>query len=106
MTYATFVLNLLAFWTVLQCAAILISDRWDVDKLYEVLHDPTKERIDIECDACVLVVDAIQSLARENKTEEEILKTATFLCEKLKIQDKLVCTGIVPEFRVRGLKSY
>jgi len=79
---------------------MLTSDRWDVDKLYKELHDPSKERIDVECDACTLVVDAVQSLVRENKSEEEIVKMLTFLCEKLKIQDKLVCSGIVPEFRV------
>jgi len=100
MTYVTLVLNLLVLWTVLQCTAILISDRWDVDKLYKELHDVSKERIDVECDACALVVDAIQELVRSNTTEEEVVKTATYLCEKLQIQDKLVCSGIVPEFRV------
>ena len=100
MAYTKLVLNLLALWTVLQCTAILISDKCDVDRLYKELQDPSKDRIDVECDACVLIVCTIQALARENRTEEEIVTTATYLCEKLTERGKLVCSGIVPEFRV------
>ncbi|XP_065887574.1 sphingomyelin phosphodiesterase-like [Dysidea avara] len=99
MAYTKLVLNLLALWTVLQCTAILISDKCDVDRLYKELQDPSKDRIDVECDACVLIVCTIQALARENRTEEEIVTTATYLCEKLTERGKLVCSGIVPEFR-------
>jgi len=84
----------------LQTSAIMIADKWDIDELNKQLHDPTKERIDLDCDVCVLLVDAIQFLARENFTEDTIVSVLTKLCIELKIQDKLVCRGIVPEFKV------
>ena len=100
MNHATLVVNLLALWLILQTSAMMIADKWDVEELREQLHDPTKERIDIECDACTVMVDAIQHLARENASEDAIIYVLEKLCILLKLQDSLVCHGIVPEFKV------
>ena len=79
---------------------MMIADKWDVEELRKQLHDPTKERIDLDCDACVVIVDVIQFLVRQNADEEEIAKAVTELCITLKIEDNLVCTQIVQEFKV------
>ena len=100
MSHATFVVNLLAVWLILQTSAVMIADKWDTVGLSKRLHDPTKERIDLECDACEVVVDAIQSLVRSNASEDTIVSVAIKLCIDLKIKDSLVCNGIVPEFKV------
>jgi len=84
----------------------MVSDKWDVEKLSKQLHDPAKERIDLDCDACVVLVDAIQFLARENKSEDEIVDVATELCIKLGIEDKLVCTQAVREFKVNPASRF
>jgi len=65
MNHATFVMNLLAVWLMLQTSAIMIANKWDIDELNKQLHDPAKERIDLDCHACLILVDAIQFLARE-----------------------------------------
>lgn len=100
MNHATFVVNFLAVWLILQTSATMILDKWDIEELREQLHDPAKERIDLACDACVLFVDALQSLVRLNYSEDMIASVLTKLCTSLKVEDRLVCTGIVPEFKV------
>lgn len=93
---------LLACCAVLQSSASLLSDHLDVDELYKQLHDPAKGKIDIDCETCFLVVDVIQFLVQENRSEDEIADAITELCISLQIEDQLVCSGIVPEFKVRN----
>ncbi|XP_065888775.1 sphingomyelin phosphodiesterase-like isoform X2 [Dysidea avara] len=81
------VFSLLACCAVLQSSESLNSD------------DPAKDRIDVECDSCILVVETIQFLFRENRSEDEIVDAAIELCTRLHIEDKYVCSGIVPEFK-------
>ena len=100
MNHATLVVNLLAVWLILQTSAMMIADKWDVEELTKRLHDPAKERIDLACDACDVMVDAIQSLARSGVSEDVIVAVLKKLCVILKIEDSLVCNGIIPEFKV------
>ena len=100
MNHATLVVNLLAVWLILQTSAMMIADKWDVEAIRNRLHDATKERIDIACDACEVMVDAIQHLARSDISEDAVVTILTKLCVLLKIEDSVVCTGIVPEFKV------
>jgi len=80
----------------------------DIDELIKrldlELHDAAKEikkeLIGHDCEACLLIVEAIQHLARKNFTEDTIVDVVTKLCIKYKIKDKLVCSGIIPEFKV------
>ena len=69
-------------------------------KLSEQLHDPSKEHIDFDCDACVATVKLIQLLVKQNASVEEIVHGVTEFCIDLKIEDNLVCTQIVREFKV------
>ena len=100
MNHATVVANLLAVWLIFQTSAMMIADKWDVEELSKQLHDPAKERIDLACDTCEVLVDAIQSLVRWNMSEDAIVSAITELCIVLKVKDSLVCSGIVPEFKV------
>ena len=100
MDHPRFVVNLLAIWLVLQTSAMMMADKWDAEELNKRLHDPSKERIDLDCDACVILVDLIQFLARRNTSEDEIVTTLTKFCIEKKIEDNLVCTQIVREFKV------
>lgn len=97
-------IKLLAIWLVFQTSALaspmMIPDKWDVEELSKQLHDPSKELIDIDCDACVIIVRTIQLLARQNASEDDIAKAATELCILLKIEDKSICTQAVQEFKV------
>ena len=85
----------------IQTSALMIADNWNMEKLSKQLHDPSKERIDLDCDACVVMVDLIQSLARQNASEAEMVHGVTKFCIDLKIEDNLVCTQVVREFKVR-----
>lgn len=102
MDHATLAVNLLAVWLILQTSAVMIADKWDIEELSKKLHDPTKERIDLACDACEVMVDAVQHLVRSNLSEDAIAAVLTKLCILFKVEDSLVCTGIVPEFKVSG----
>ena len=98
-------INLLAIWLVLQTSAMMIGDgKRDVEELNKQLHDPSKELIDLDCDACVIIVDTIQLLARQNASEDEIATTVTKLCMLFKIEDNLLCTQGVQEFKVSTCK--
>ena len=90
----------LATWLVLQTSAMTIADKWDVETLSKQLHDPSKELIDLECDACVVIVDTVQFLARRNASEDEIVTTITELCILLKLEHNLICIQGVQEFKV------
>ena len=100
MNHVRFVVNLLATWLVLQTSAMMIADKWDVEELKRELHAPSKERIDLECDACVVLVDIIQLLARSNSSEDEIVIALTKFCIQAKIEDTSVCTQVTREFKV------
>lgn len=78
----------------------MMADKWDVEELNKRLHDPSKERIDLDCDACVILVDLIQFLTRLNSSEDEIATAITKFCIQHKLEDNLVCTQVVREFRV------
>ena len=96
--------KLLAIWLVFQTSALawVIPDKWDVEELSKQLHDLSKERIDLDCDACKVLVDTIQFLARQDATEDVIATVATEFCIKFlsKHFDKSVCTQAVQEFKV------
>lgn len=93
--------KLLIIWLVIHTSAMMLADKWDVEKLRKQLHDPSKERIDLACDACVIMVDAIQYLARLNSSEDDVATVITKLCKFLKIEkDPLICSQGVQEFKV------
>ena len=71
-----------------------------MEKLNKQLHDSSKERIDLECDACLIIVDAIQFLARLNSSEDEVATVATWLCINLNIEVSFICVQGVEEFKV------
>lgn len=52
------------------------------------------------CDACKVVVNLLQELFAQNASEDEVAKIVISVCIDLKIEDKNVCTLIVPTFRV------
>ena len=54
----------------------------------------------LECDACRIIVDAIDTLFSENKTTEDIVAVITDICIELQIEDRNVCTLVVKEFQV------
>ena len=103
-------LTLLALiWLALLASAREITDKWDkwdVEKLNTLLHDPSKERIDLDCDACKIMVDAIQFLARLNASEDEVAAVATWLCINLNIEFSYICQQGVQEFKVSRYKFY
>lgn len=102
----TILLSLLVCCAALQSYASLLSDNLLVDELYKQLHNLAKGEIDVECDSCFLIVKTIQFLSRENKSEDEIVDAAIELCTRLKIEDKYVCSAIVPEFKVSYLTNF
>ena len=55
---------------------------------------------DLECDACKVVVTALQQLLLTNSSENEIVDVITKLCIALQIEDQNVCTLGVLEFKV------
>lgn len=103
-------LTLLALiWLAFLASARVITDKWDkwdVEKLNKLLHDPSKERIDLDCDACKIIVDAIQFLARLNASEDEVAAVATWLCINLNIEVSYICQQGVHEFKVSHYKIY
>ena len=52
------------------------------------------------CSVCMTFANVLQDLFVRNATEEEIVKKITSLCIKFKIEDELVCTAVVIEFKV------
>ena len=66
------VVSLLATWLTVQASAMTLADKcgdweedWDVGKLRKRFHDPSREPIDLACDACKVLVDGILCLARQ-----------------------------------------
>ena len=60
---------------------------------------------DLECDACKIVVTALQQLLLSNSSENEIVDVITKLCIALQIEDQNVCTLGVLEFKVLKLMN-
>ena len=89
--------SFLAIWLVFQTSAVMIVDKWEVN---EGLHHSSKERIDLDCDACLILVDMAQFLVRQNASEDEITNAITKYCIQNKLEDTLVCTQVVREFKV------
>ena len=54
----------------------------------------------LTCEACKLIVDTLDVLFMENKTQDDIVDVITTICIDLKIQDRNVCTLVVKEFQV------
>ena len=62
--------------------------------------DPAVAVTDWECSTCKILFTELQNLFLKNATDEKIIAHITEFCIKLKIEDKLVCTAIVIEFKV------
>ena len=62
--------------------------------------DPAVAVTDWECSTCKILFTELQNLFLKYATDEKIIAHITELCIKLKIEDKLVCTAIVIEFKV------
>lgn len=56
---------------------------------------------DLECESCKVIVGILQQLLLQNATESEIVDIITKICIDLKIEDRNVCTLVVPEFKVK-----
>lgn len=54
----------------------------------------------VTCEACKLIVDTLDVLFMENKTQDDIVDVITTICIDLKIEDRNVCTLVVKEFQV------
>ena len=62
--------------------------------------DPTVAVTDWECSTCKIVATVLQDLFLKNATEDEVVAIITAYCIDLKIEDELVCTAVVLEFKV------
>lgn len=60
----------------------------------------------ILCDLCKLVVPEIKSIFESNASEDEVAKLLTDVCIDFKIEDRNVCSSIVPEFRIEVLTAF
>lgn len=56
----------------------------------------------LECDACLVAVEALKIYSETGRSKKEIVELATRICIVFKIEDKRVCTDIVQEFKVIG----
>jgi len=54
----------------------------------------------LTCDVCKAVVDIIDELYSQSKTEDEIVSVLTTFCIDFKIEDRNVCSLVIPEFKV------
>ena len=55
------------------------------------------------CDACKGIMTVVQALLDNGAVREDIEKFAVYFCESLHIEDRNVCSTIVPLFSVRRL---
>ena len=106
----------LAFLTTIVAAALVcgwarpidadnaIRPALPLDQLKGIRHmlrvDPSVAVTDWECSTCKVLFTELQDLFLKNATDEKILAHITAYCIDLKIEDKLVCTAIVIEFKV------
>ena len=63
-------------------------------------RDPAAPSSVVTCDACKIIVGALDYLFMENKTQDEIVEVITDICIGLHIEDRNVCTLVVKEFQV------
>lgn len=61
---------------------------------------PSAPSSGLTCDACKIVVGVLDVLFMENRTEDDIVEAATYICIVLNIEDRNVCTLVVKEFKV------
>ncbi len=62
--------------------------------------DPSGVKASIDCDVCKVVVSVAQDMFESNKTEDEVAKLITTICIDLHIEDRNVCSLVIPEFKV------
>ena len=67
------------------------------------LHNmqPKGEGSVLTCDLCKTIADILQDMFAQNKTEDEVADVATKICIDFHIQDRNVCTLVIPEFKVQ-----
>ena len=58
----------------------------------------------LTCDTCKVVVALLQALLDSGGVREDVEKVAVYFCETFHIEDRNVCSTIVPLFSVRGQK--
>ena len=87
-------------------STMAILNKWNIEKLSKQLHDSSKERIDLDCDFCRIIVDTIQFLTTQNATENEVANAITTLvCPYLNKSQTVhvadfICQQIIQEFKV------
>lgn len=59
----------------------------------------------IDCQLCVLLVEALSDLVSKGATQDDIVKFSTKICIELEIEDERVCPAVVDEFKVRKFHS-
>ena len=98
------VLSILAAlsWTPAASAPLLLRDLPLPSLLDSLSASRLRGPADLECDACKIVVTALQQLMLTNSSENEIVDVITKLCIALQIEDQNVCTLGVLEFKVQG----
>lgn len=100
------VLSILAAvsWTPAASAPLILRDLPLPSLLDSLSAARLRGPADLECDACKIVVAALQQLMLTNSSENEIVDVITKLCIALQIEDQNVCTLGVLEFKVQGDK--
>ncbi|CAJ0951819.1 unnamed protein product, partial [Mesorhabditis belari] len=66
--------------------------------LWSFVKSPDPEVRSASCGLCTLVVDAIQSMIKNNNTDEEIFQVIENICINLNIEQPYVCKGMVEIF--------
>ena len=62
---------------------------------------PLAFEVDVLCDMCGYFVEGVRKLFETHVSEDMIAEAAIKICEMLEIEDKYICSKIVPEFKVR-----
>lgn len=78
----------------------LVATRRLVDLTAQRLNQYGSPSSGLTCEACKLIVDTLDVLFMENKTQDDIVDVITTICIDLNIQDRNVCTLVVKEFQV------
>ncbi len=69
-------------------------------ELYQTKGTLGNVGMNVLCDACETVASTLQKLVETGVSETIIAKTAVALCDEFNIEDKYICSTIVPEFKV------
>lgn len=94
------VLSILALSSLAGGAPLLLGSPPFHSLLQSLSESRLRGPADLECDACKIVVTALQQLLLTNSSENEIVDVITKLCIALQIEDQNVCTLGVLEFKV------